>query len=112
MIRLTKAVDAWGQPDFETVLRQELQQLGIEQLPLQAGLTSSSYALPGNLDVMIISVSHSTSSIRVRAGIFYLGVIAGCSCADDPTPDNDINEYCEVLLDIDRRTAIATVSTS
>jgi len=48
--------------------------------------------------------------IRVKAGIFYTGVIAGCSCADDPTPIDEQNEYCVVQFDIDRTTADATVT--
>jgi hypothetical protein len=45
----------------------------------------------------------------VKAGIFYTGVIAGCSCADDPTPVDELNEYCVVQFDIDRMTAETTV---
>jgi hypothetical protein len=47
--------------------------------------------------------------IRVKAGIFYQGVLGGCSCADDPTPASEINEYCEVQLDIDKSTAATAV---
>ena len=48
--------------------------------------------------------------IRVKAGIFYTGIIAGCSCADDPTPIDELNEYCVVQLDIDLATADTTVT--
>jgi hypothetical protein len=37
-------------------------------------------------------------------------VIAGCSCADDPTPTNELDEFCELQLDIDKLTAVATVT--
>jgi hypothetical protein len=58
---------------------------------------------------MIISAADEGNTIRARAGIFYTGIIAGCSCADDPTPVNEENEYCEVQLDIDKATAATTV---
>ena len=58
---------------------------------------------------MIISVADEGSIIRAMAGIFYTGIIAGCSCADDPTPVNEESEYCEVQLDIDKATAETTV---
>ena len=42
-------------------------------------------------------------------GIFYTGVVAGCSCADDPTPVEEQHEYCEVLIEINRATAEAVI---
>jgi hypothetical protein len=59
---------------------------------------------------MVIAAREAPGVIRVKAGIFYTGVIAGCSCADDPTPINEQNEYCVVQFDIDRATADASVT--
>lgn len=58
---------------------------------------------------MVLGVSEENNFIRARAGIFYTSIIAGCSCADDPTPISELNEYCEVQLDIDKQTAEATI---
>jgi len=49
-------------------------------------------------------------SITVKAGLLYNGIIAGCSCSDDPTPTDETNEYCDVLFCIDRQTAKTTVT--
>ena len=110
MIRLTEALDAWGTPDFADILKQEITHLDADRLPLQQGLSTSSYVVDNKLDVMIISVSEEEGFIRVKAGIFYAGIIAGCSCADDPTPVDEISEYCEVQLDISKTTAETTVA--
>jgi len=110
MIRLSKTLNAWGTPDFEGALKQEIVQIGAERLPLQQGLSTSSYAVDNKLDVMILNVSEETGFIRAKAGIFYTGIIAGCSCADDPTPVNEHPEYCVVQLDIDKITAETTVT--
>jgi len=101
---------AWGNPDFADVLKKELEQLNADQLPLQRGLSTTSHAIDHNLSVMIIRVSEEGGSIRVKAGIFYSGIIAGCSCADDPTPVEEQSEYCEVQLDINKSTAEATIT--
>src|SRR3569833_3402675 len=85
MIRLPEAVSAWGTPDFSGVLTRLLISHA-EQLPLQQGLVTGNYALDDGVDVMIIAVSAQGECIRVTAGVFYSGIIAGCSCADDPTP--------------------------
>jgi hypothetical protein len=109
MIRFIDALNAWGTPDFNAILRQEIERLTADQLPLQQGLSTGSHALDNRLRAMIISAADKGNTIRARAGIFYTGIIAGCSCADDPSPVNEENEYCEVQLDIDKATAATTV---
>lgn len=109
MIHLTKTVTAWGSPDFENILKMEIEQMKVDQLPLQQGLTVSSYALDHNLKAVIISASKNDSFIHVKAGIFYTGVIAGCNCADDPAPVDEQSEYCEIQFDIDISTAEASI---
>ena len=110
MIRLAETLNAWGTPDFNNILKKEIEQLDAGQLPLQQGLTTGSYAIDGKLNAMIIGVSEEAGFIRVKAGIFYSGIIAGCSCADDPTPVNEESEYCVVQLDIDKQTADTTIA--
>jgi hypothetical protein len=110
MIRLPKSLNAWGTPEFEAVLKQEIEQLDAGSLPLQQALSASSYVTERPFQAMIISVSASASQIMVKAGIFYTGVIAGCSCADDPTPVDELNEYCVLQFCIDRTTADTTVT--
>ena len=110
MIHLPGAARAWGTPGFKGTLKQEIEQLGVEELPLQEGLSVGNHALDSNLNVMIISVSDLAGSIRVKAGIFYTSIIAGCSCADDPTPLDMHSEYCEVQIEIDKNSAEAEVA--
>ena len=110
MIRLEKTLSAWGTPDFEAVLKQEIAQLGDDQLPLQRGLSTGNYVTADPITVMINSVAEMENVIRVKAGIFYQGVLGGCSCADDPTPTSESNEYCEVQLDIDKTTSETSIA--
>lgn len=109
MIQLPNALNAWGTPEFEAILKQEIEQLDAGCLPLQQGLSVSSYVTDRPFQAMLISVREETGLIRVKAGIFYTGVIAGCSCADDPTPIDELNEYCVLQFCIDRFTADTTV---
>lgn len=109
MIKLNQALRAWGSPQFEAVLKQEIAQFA-DQLPLQQGLSTGNYVTADPITVSIIGVADLEKVIRVSAGIFYQSVIGGCSCADDPTPVSEINEYCVVQLDIDRVTAATAVA--
>ncbi|MEA2093063.1 MAG: hypothetical protein U9P11_00695 [Pseudomonadota bacterium] len=110
MIQLTKALGAWETPVFEEILKDEIEQMDVELLPLQQGLSQCSYASGDNLSVVIISVSEAPNTIRAKTGIFYTGLIPGCSCADDPTPVNEYTEYCVVQFDINRITAETRVT--
>ena len=110
MIQLSKSLAAWGSPDFEVMLKRELALLEIERLPLQQGLAGSSYATDSRPQFMIISSCELGGVIRVRAGIFYTGIIAGCACADDPTPVEEQAEYCEVQIDIDRTSGVTAIT--
>ena len=109
MIQLKQTLRAWGTPDFKAVLKQEIAR-DADQLPLQQGLSSGNYVTADPITVMISSVAEMENIIRVRAGIFYQGILGGCSCADDPTPTSESNEYCEVQLDIDKTTAETAVT--
>ena len=110
MIRLTDSLYAWGTPDFAETVKKEIEQLNTEQLPLQQGLSTGSYVSDAKHKVMIIRITDVPDFIRVKAGIFYSGIIAGCSCADDPTPIDENSEYCEVQLDIHKETADTSVT--
>lgn len=109
-IRLNRSLAAWQTPAFDAIFKDEVQGLDPVLLPLQQGLLRSSHA---NVDkppgVIILAVEDGPDRLRVRAGLSYTGIIAGCSCADDPTPVDEITEYCEVRFDIDKATAEAMV---
>lgn len=109
MARLSRSLAAWATPGFDSVFKDEVKQLGAAALPLQQGLSRSSHVSGDAYDVVVLGAEEEAGRIRVRAGIFYQGIIAGCSCADDPTPVDEQTEYCEVLFDIDKQTAEATV---
>lgn len=110
MTKLTRSLQAWGTPAFRDTLKAEIAALGPADLPLQQGLSGSSYATDTPPQAVILSASDAGDCLRVKAGLFYAGIIAGCSCADDPTPVDEQTEYCEVLLEIDKDTGITKVS--
>ena len=111
MIALPLSLAARDSAGFREVLKQELQSLAAE-LPLQQGLTQGSYPQLDDVQVMILAVEAGEAHLIVRFGVFYTAVIAGCSCADDPTPLDVVSEYCEMeaLIDIGNGQAMVTLS--
>lgn len=112
MIVLANALKAWGADGFRHMLKQELERLDAQQLPLQQGLSQSSHVSDSGFRVMIINDSDRGGSISAKVGVFYTGVIAGCSCADDPTPVDEISEYCELDVEIDKVSGEARIAVS
>jgi hypothetical protein len=109
-ITLENTRKAWDQAGLKQVFNEELRSLPVDALPLQQGLRQSSIALNHALSATILKARQVGDDYIIHAGLFYTGMVAGCNCADDPTPQDEINEYCEALFTIDRRTGVTTVT--
>ena len=110
MIRLTNSLNTWGSPAFENSFRDEIEALDSEHLPLQQGLTQSSYVSDRGFSIVILNSFDTAGVIQVKTGVFYSGVIAGSCCSDDPTPLNEQTEYCEMQVEISKSTAEAKIT--
>lgn len=110
-LTLTRSAATWNRPMFRATLIDEIQTLGADhpalQPLLQEGLRQTSAVADDALAVHLLSSREQEGHILVQLGIFYAGIIAGCSCADDPSPVDTITEHCELLLDIDLATGQA-----
>ena len=109
-MQLTHSLTAWKTADFSDIFKAEVKQLDPDLLPLQQGLAHSSSANGANLGVTVLNLGETPDEIQVKAGLFYSGIIAGCSCADDPTTQHEVNEYCEVRFVIKKHTGEAMVT--
>ena len=105
MLKLSKTLQAKHSPDFTAILKNEIQNIDPNLLPLQQGLSLSSYVGKTPFTTVILNISEEADSIKIKAGIFYTGIIAGCSCSDDPSPTDEQNEYCELLFSVNKDTA-------
>ena len=105
MLYLRKSLDTWQSDPFNATLKQEIESLSLDQLPLQQVLQLGSMALEDGIQATILKIEETTDSIRVNVGIFFNSVIAGCNCADDPTPIDMQNEYAEMRFIIDKQSA-------
>ena len=106
---LPLSLEHWDHPRFKDYLQNELEQLPETALPLQQGLQHSSVALHEDIKLMLLDRQQTPKTCTVKAGIFYQGLVAGCQCADDPSPPDTLQEYCEVLIKIARADAAAHI---
>ena len=108
-MRLANAAGAWGTPKFREVLKDEIEHLAVSELPLARALHFGNFLADERPTVMINSIEDRGDHIAVRMGLFFAGINAGAGCADDPTPVEENNEYCELLFRIDRHTGTTEV---
>lgn len=110
MIEFDKSLQAWGSPHFKDTLKQEIEQLDSAMLPLQQGLSQGNNVVENSHSAMILSITETDTSIHAKTGIFFTGLVTGCHCSDDPSPDNELPEYCELMLDINKDTAETNIA--
>ncbi len=108
--RLLACLNSRSKDGAKANLKREIEALDKALLPLQAGLSHSSYVGPSPFSVIILSQENAVEFVHVRIGIMYTGLISGCNCADDPTPVDELTEYCEVLLKMDKNASECTFS--
>ena len=89
---------------IEKALKRELEGLPPGTLPLDRGTTRGGFVDDSDISVTVIDIQQSELNIRSRVGVFFTEIIVGCSCGDDPFPEN---AYCELRVSIDRTTAKA-----
>ena len=110
-MHLPESAHAWGTVDFPAVFKRELAE-HTDELPLQQALTGTSAVANEAITVVLLDTRADATRIHAKVGIFFGGILAGCSCADDPTPVESQTEHCELQIGIDRVSAEALVQLS
>lgn len=107
-MHLPDSARAWGATDFPAVFKRELA-AHADELPLQQALSGTSAVADESITVLLLDAWTDETTLHVKAGIFFAGILAGCSCADDPTPVEPQTEYCELQVAIERATGNASL---
>jgi len=100
MTQLTQSLHQWGQPDFEHILKKELQQLHPDQLPLQQAVTEGGLVEDSPIEATIIRSEDDGAHIKVKAGIFFTEMVPSCSCGDEPQSKP---VYCNINITINKQ---------
>lgn len=105
MTILEKSLASWNTNQFKNIFIDEVTQLSIDELLLQKALEFGSMAIKDNLSIMVNRIKEQDKQIIIHSSILFSSTIAGCNCADDPTPVDTLTEYCELEFHIDKKTA-------
>ena len=104
MTSLPRSLSQWGQPGFEHTLKQELQALDLNQLPLQKAVTEGGLVDNSPIEASITKSDADASHINVKAGIFFTELVPSCSCGDEPQAKP---VYCDISIIINKASAEA-----
>lgn len=108
-LTLPRSSAAINSEDFAATLQSELLHLPTHRLPLENGLTMGSH-VEAVQQVMLLGKNLTAQGYRVKIGVFFTSILAGCNCADDPTPQDTHNEYLEIELLLDPASTRATLT--
>lgn len=104
-----RSLGDWRSERFRQTLKGEIEGLEGGALPLQRGATRAGLVNDRDITASILGTSEDGDCIRARVGVFFSVTLAGCSCGDEPSPEND---YCEIQVTIDKTTAEARFALS
>ena len=108
-INFKSCLSSTNSGNFWDVMKQQIETLDPALLPLQQGLVHGSYVTDDPINAVILDCSEAEDHLQIKAGIFYNSIIAGCSCADDPTPIDTNQEYCVLEFEVNKETGVAEV---
>ena len=104
MPRLPEALSRWPSDAFPEALKHELELLDSDALSLRQATSLGGPVDNASIKVMVLSTSDTGNAIEAEAGVFFDEILGGCSCGDDPAPQNS---YCRLQIRIDKSSAEA-----
>jgi len=102
MITLPISLKHWHSDSFIHAFRNEVLALAPGSVPLQQVCTQGGHVDNDNIDLMVLSHHEDDINLQIKAGFFFIEIIGGCNCHDDPI---DSSNYCEFLIIINKSTA-------
>lgn len=103
MVQLMNSLKAWKTDAFSRTLKREVANLPSGLLPLHRCTTQGGQVDDSNLSSCILKQSETDRCIQIKLAIFFIELVGGCNCHDDPVTENG---YCELLVCIDKQTAV------
>jgi len=107
MPKLTSTLSQWPDGDFSATLKKELKSLGADALPLRQAATVGGPVDPDSIRVVVLDSGENDASIHANVGVFFDEILWGCSCGDDPVPQQN---YCRLRVAIRKTDAEANIS--
>ena len=105
MPQFSQSIDSFGTNNFTTHLKQEFAAVDQTVLPLHHATTQGGIVDDKHIAISVLNSVEKEKTIEVKVSVFFDEIVGGCSCGDPPMK---VNNYCEMLVEINKKTAEAT----
>ncbi|MGD9386218.1 MAG: hypothetical protein PVF28_06655, partial [Thioalkalispiraceae bacterium] len=73
MIKLVNSLAAWKTPEFQHIFKTEVINIDRNHLPLQQGLSQTSYVSDSDINIIILKATETVGTLTIKTGIFFQG---------------------------------------
>ena len=92
-----KVVEHCSGPDFEASLLNALSEIPVAELSLHLATTQGGYIDDTSVQYSILNVQQVDDSMLIRSSVFFVELVGGCNCHDDPA---GYNVYAELAIEL------------
>ncbi len=83
--------------DRAAAFRHALSELPARILPLQQATTQGGLVKPRSMEITVLNTHRAGRKWIGRIGVFFIEVVGGCNCHDDPV---EANGYCVIEVSL------------
>lgn len=98
----TRSLAAWGTESYDEALKRDLSDLEPGELPLHAATNQGGRVDTSQMEVSVLQSIAGTTGITSIVTVFFLEVVGGCSCGEDPVSEP---VHCRLRVAIDSASA-------
>lgn len=99
MTDFTAPIPDYYSDAFKTSFKHHIEALRPDAFPLNNCTTHGGIIDESGISASILSINETDRIVEVKTGIFFIEIVGGCSCGDEPI---SINGYCEIMSTIDK----------
>ena len=106
---LQKVAEQWPGTGFDVVLRNALSGIRIAELPLQQATTQGGFIDDTSVQYSLLNVQQVDDCLLIRSSVFFVEMVGGCNCYDDPA---GYNVYAELEIELSLSSGQASIRLS
>jgi len=103
MVKLIKSLNYWGTDNFSNVLKMELLELDVNNLPLDKATTAGKFIKDSEIGITVLAISENEENIKAKIGVMFTETQWAYCCGEEEPMTS--NAYCEVKITINKLTA-------
>ncbi|MES9844615.1 MAG: hypothetical protein ABW162_14485 [Candidatus Sedimenticola sp. PURPLELP] len=108
MVRLQNSLNAWNSDVFPSTLKEEIEKLRSDVLPIAHVIGQGNKLDDSDLGVIVNEISDDPQQIRAKVGVFFAEIVDCVTCCGGNGMHDEA--YCELEVTIDKASGEASFS--